>query len=226
MPGWILCEWIDATDRMQGADRIGAAGVLLLAVVYLLAPNEHGTTRLRRLLMWIGGLAIIPAAITLSLIVSEQPYIWFRSREFPVTLRIIGWAAAFALPLTLGYCLKLRRFWMIAVGALWVALLCTIEDRDGAISWFWRALGPYLLGVAGSIALIGAGMLERRKERINLGVAGVAVSIVAFYFSTVLDKLGRSVSLIGLGILFLMGGWALEKTRRRLVQHIVAGGSL
>ncbi len=32
-----------------------------------------------------------------------------------------------------------------------------------------------------------------------------------------MDKLGRSASLIGLGVLFLAGGWALEQMRRRLV---------
>jgi hypothetical protein len=35
-----------------------------------------------------------------------------------------------------------------------------------------------------------------------------------------MDKLGRSASLIGLGLLFLLGGWLLEKTRRRLVARL------
>jgi len=34
------------------------------------------------------------------------------------------------------------------------------------------------------------------------------------------NKLGRSASLIGLGLLFLLGGWFLEKTRRRLVNRL------
>jgi uncharacterized membrane protein len=69
----------------------------------------------------------------------------------------------------------------------------------------------------GSIGLIAWGLHEARKERINLGVAGFALTVLAFYFSTVMDKLGRSASLIGMGLLFLLGGWLLEKTRRRLV---------
>jgi hypothetical protein len=32
-----------------------------------------------------------------------------------------------------------------------------------------------------------------------------------------MDKLGRSFGLMGLGILFLIGGWALERVRRRLI---------
>jgi uncharacterized membrane protein len=35
-----------------------------------------------------------------------------------------------------------------------------------------------------------------------------------------MDKMGRSVSLIGLGVLLLLGGWLLERTRRRLVQQV------
>jgi hypothetical protein len=41
--------------------------------------------------------------------------------------------------------------------------------------------------------------------------------VIAFYFSEVMDKLGRSASLVGLGLLFLAGGWALERLRRQLV---------
>ena len=63
-------------------------------------------------------------------------------------------------------------------------------------------------------------MLERRAERINLGVAGFALTVLVFYFSSVMDRLGRSASLVGLGLLFLVGGWALEHTRRRLVASV------
>jgi hypothetical protein len=38
-----------------------------------------------------------------------------------------------------------------------------------------------------------------------------------FYFSSVMDRLGRAASLVGLGLLFLGGGWVLERARRRLV---------
>jgi hypothetical protein len=35
-----------------------------------------------------------------------------------------------------------------------------------------------------------------------------------------MDKLDRALSLITLGLLFVLGGWLLEKTRRRLVARI------
>ena len=52
---------------------------------------------------------------------------------------------------------------------------------------------------------------------VNLGIVGFAIAVGWFYFSDIFDKLGRSLGLIGLGILFLAGGWALERTRRKLM---------
>lgn len=57
-------------------------------------------------------------------------------------------------------------------------------------------------------------------ERINLGIVGFGLTILVFYFSSVMDKLDRSASLIGLGLLFLLLGWFLEKLRRRLVARV------
>jgi uncharacterized membrane protein len=51
-------------------------------------------------------------------------------------------------------------------------------------------------------------------------MAGFAITVLTFYFSSVMDMLGRSASLIGLGLLFLAGGWGLEKMRRRLVAQV------
>ena len=73
------------------------------------------------------------------------------------------------------------------------------------------------LGAAGLAAW---GILDGRAERVNLGVAGLGITVLVFYFSSVMDKLGRSASLMGLGLLFLGGGWVLERTRRRLLTHM------
>jgi hypothetical protein len=55
------------------------------------------------------------------------------------------------------------------------------------------------------------------KALVNLGIVGFAVAVGWFYFSNIFDEVGRSLGLIGLGILFLAGGWALEKMRRRIL---------
>jgi uncharacterized membrane protein len=68
------------------------------------------------------------------------------------------------------------------------------------------------------------GLRDSDKARINLGVLGFAVTVFAFYFSSVMDKLGRSVALIGFGVIFLIGGYELEKLRRKLVARVAGGG--
>jgi hypothetical protein len=100
----------------------------------------------------------------------------------------------------------------IVAAALWVA----------AGSWLGNAGGilPYLWSAVFSAGLVSCGVLERRRERINLGVSGFALTVVVFYFSSVMDRLGRSASLIGLGLLFLGGGYVLEQARRRLVASV------
>jgi uncharacterized membrane protein len=113
---------------------------------------------------------------------------------------------------------------MNLVAALWVVALGTTslpsQPNESVLRFTWRELGPYALCALGSIGLIAWGLKETRKERINLGVAGFALTVLVFYFSNVMDKLGRSASLIGLGLLFLLGGWLLERTRRRLVARL------
>ena len=56
------------------------------------------------------------------------------------------------------------------------------------------------------------------KPGAGVPAGAFGITVLAFYFSTVMDKLGRSASLIGFGLLFLAGGWALERARRRLVR--------
>jgi hypothetical protein len=55
---------------------------------------------------------------------------------------------------------------------------------------------------------------------VNYGVVAFAATVMWFYFSSVMDKLGRSLGLIMLGVLFLAGGWALERTRRKLISSL------
>ena len=55
------------------------------------------------------------------------------------------------------------------------------------------------------------------RALVNLGIVGFAAAVAWFYFSDIMTAMSRSLGLIGLGILFLAGGWALEKMRRRIL---------
>jgi hypothetical protein len=81
----------------------------------------------------------------------------------------------------------------------------------------------YALVAAAALTLVVWGVRIGTKALVNYGTAAFAATVMWFYFSDVMDKLGRSLGLIGLGVLFLAGGWALEQTRRRLVGHMDGG---
>ena len=209
-PAWLGAEWIAATEDRQGAP-ILAVGLLGLALAYLGAEpaTRPGLGRVRRALVWIGGLGIVPAAIFLVLATHD------RHRTLDALagwLPAVGWLAATGLPLAVAWLLRGRGGWPVAAGLGWAALAVLVGDLDGVAPYLW-------LGIL-AISLIAWGVRDRRVERVNLGVAGFALTLTAFYFSNVMDKLGRSASLIGLGLLFLGGGYLLERARRRLLAEI------
>jgi hypothetical protein len=107
---------------------------------------------------------------------------------------------------------------MNLAAAIWVVgLNLAVQVELDILSYAWCAIG--------SAAMVAWGIYEFRAERINLGMAGFALTIVFFFFSSVMDKLGRSASLMALGILFVGGGWYWEKLRRKLVAGLVTGGA-
>jgi hypothetical protein len=224
-PMWLSSEWTEATRGWIGGEKILSEGLLLLAITYLTALSPEKETSIRKVLMWIGGLGLIPG--TVFLVVSGT----FASGErhsLPVSSDALGWAVALALPLALAWCLRRNAAWMNAIAALWVVVLGTtslqrFKASETLLRYAWNELGAYAMCALGSIGLIAWGLREARRERVNLGVAGFALTVLAFYFSNVMDKLGRAASLIGLGLLFLLGGWLLEKTRRRLVAKLEKG---
>jgi uncharacterized membrane protein len=208
-PAWIGAEWVDAYP--SGGTffaRTLAEGLLLLAITYLTANKQ-------RALVWIGGIALFPAVLAVAFsgeAGGQQD--WNRMAIFLVC------ATAFPLPLGAALLLRGKAAWLNVVAAGWVLVLGLVaRDLGIFISREDKPLLYLWLGV-GAAGLVAWGMYEHRGERINLGMAGFAITVLCFYFSSVMDKLGRSESLIGLGVLFLAGGWALEKLRRRLVEKM------
>ncbi len=212
-PAWLGGEWIEATRGDVVSHQILTDGLLLLSISYLTALLPDKETPVRKVLSWIGALTVIFLTATVPLFSSSGPW---QNFSLPASFHILGWLAAFALPLALAFWLRGRAAWMNAIAALWVAILGETGQSYGAE----QKLSMYALWALGAIGLVAWGLKESRKERINLGVAGFALTVFAFYFSNVMNKLGRSASLIGLGLLFLLGGWLLEKTRRRLVARL------
>ena len=210
IPWWLLGEWSEA---VSAGDRITAAAVLVIALCYLsVRTGKHDSVRIA--LAWIGGIALLPAA----LIVALEPHIWSRTQHPPSAAAAIGWGGVIVLPLAFAYAFRRNAAWMNAVAAVWVVGLSAISDQRLELLLFAWCL-------VGATGLIGWGIYEYRAERINLGMAGFALTLIFFFFSSIMDKLGRSASLIVLGILFVAGGWQWEKLRRRLVAQTRLGGA-
>ena len=343
-PMWIAAEWIVATESYRGHELILVSGLTLLSIIYFTARWPGEDSYLRRALVWIGGLSLIPLVLYLA---SLRPRWWWwrRNDDIPLELAIVGWVVAIGLPLALGNLLRRRIAWENLAAAAWVVLLGTTTTRGGnalasawndlslyilfggatvALVWWgmresrryftnlglaglsltvltfyfssgmvdnllhslnlislislitliglvalvlglalgnllrkriawqylatafwvalmlftpirlgmrnpshylWTQLGPYLLCGVAAVALVWWGLHESRRERINMGLAGFALTVLTFYFSSVMDKMGRSLSLISLGVLFLVLGWGLMRARRHLLDRLEGGTS-
>jgi len=207
-PAWLVGEWIVATESLRGGAVLGTF-IVLLALAYLGAePFSTGHAALRRALVWIGALGFIPASLTLVLVSAGSRM----DDALPAALVVPGWIGAVGLPVAVGAVLRRSSLPPLAVAAIWVVAGTFLASHGGA--------APYLWGAVLAVGVIAWGVHERRAERINLGIAGFALTVLVFYFSDVMDKLGRSASLVGLGLLFLGGGYLLERTRRRLVANV------
>ncbi len=222
-PAWLCSEWEDLMGRFyeHTAMRILMSGIVLLAIVYFTGLTNSQKNPLRTALAWIGGIALIPATIMLADVYDWESY----SHPLSLKLHVVGWLVAILVPLALAFLLCGKKAWVHCVAVAWVIALSSVSttasDRS-LILYGWHELGAYFLCALGAAGLIFWCLHEKRKERINLGVAGFALTILVFYFSEVMDKLGRSASLIGGGILFLLVAWFMEKTRRKLVAKVRA----
>jgi uncharacterized membrane protein len=229
VPGWLVGEWEVRTQGFAVSNRLITEGLVLAAITYLTARTSQEDSPTRRALGWIGGLAVLPLSVWAFVEGREYWGWWWRNRT-PVSslFQITGWVIAICAPLALAFVLRKSAAWTNAVAAVWVLVIGTFharnEDAGANLPVFaWNSLGPYFWAGVGALGMVAWGLQERRRERINLGVAGFALTVIIFYFSNVMDKLGRSASLIGLGILFLFGGWALERARRQLVARVAGG---
>ena len=218
VPFWLIGEWIEAASQPMQAYPVVAVFSTLLATCYLTVRTSQTESRdpyTARTLGWIGGLGLLPAVLMLAL------WNWWGAAKTsaPDRLVVVGWIVAFLLPLGFAFIYRKAQTWMNAVAALWVAVLSALTLNHTPLWIFaWCAVG--------SAGMIAWGIAEFRAERVNLGMAGFAITILCFYFSSVMDKLGRSTSLIVLGVVFLAGAWYWEKLRRKLVARVNAGGAV
>jgi uncharacterized membrane protein len=216
IPAWIASEWSVRAEHFSSVERRIAQFLALVAITYLGARRQESDSNFRRALTWIGGIVLLPLCAVLAS--GDLDWGW-RSLPSPsMSLQVAGWLMAFVLPLAAAWFLRGRAaIWNLGF-AFWVWAVSVLDRHE-----FLQNLAVYGVCALGAIALVSWGLQEQRRERINLGVAAFAITIIAFYFSTMMDKLGRSASLVAFGLLFLLGGWKLEQLRRNLVARTAKG---
>jgi uncharacterized membrane protein len=214
-PAWVWGEWVAAQPPMsawRGMTPV-TIGLFLVACAYLAAKPPESAVRWRRALAWLGAVAIIPAGIAVALASDVyRAYGGIEQPEIGGATLVITWILALLLPLALAFFLRGREtVWMLAALA-WAAIVTQISPRSDA-----GELALYAMLAIGAAGIVLWGLRDQQRLAINVGVLGFALAVLGFYFSSMYDRLGRAVGLIGIGILFIGGGWLLERARRRLI---------
>ncbi len=109
--------------------------------------------------------------------------------------------------------------WLVVAGALALGNLVADGLYPG-----WMAFGYNLLSVSGVVWLVMTGVDRAEARLVNLGFMFFAVLLLARYFDTFWTLLGRSFFFMVGGVLLLVGGFLLERSRRHLTARIAASG--
>jgi uncharacterized membrane protein len=228
-PAWLISQWDIVIEWHSGGSRPLALGLVLIALCYVSARIGDQENPGRRALVWIGGIVLLPCVGIAVAIAGEEGNAFLLDHPPPplaFSTLLFGWAVALAAPLLLAWLLRRRAAWINCLWAAWAYALILSDQyallfRDNQYHHRLGAtLALYALCALGSVGLVFWGLYEKRKERLNLGIAGFAISVLFFYFDSFMGKLGRSASLLILGLLCLAGGSALEVTRRRLMSRM------
>ncbi len=225
IPSWLICEWSYGVDNHIGAGVYVGRFLFVWAILYLTAFIGTNRRVVRGILFTVSAIA---AVVGVSLLL-ESWRSWGGMHPYlPFYTRFWGWVDIVAIPI-LASLFRLRKSCVpvLASIAFVIALpWCTKSwnIRDGYGQYYGTNTEPsiaaYALVAAFCVFLIWWGVRQASRGLVNLGVVGFGGTVAWFYFSDLFDKMGRSLGLIGLGVLFLVGGWALEKTRRSLLAHM------
>jgi len=220
VPLWLAGEWLNATAfDYSNQERVIACGLFMTALAYFTAPSAGATpSPVRTRLLWIGALSLVPCGIAMAFM-TTVPWTPGTVPSIPAGLQTTGWIVAFGVPIVTAAMLQRLAVWRFLAAAAWVGGVVSLGARasDAWMHYAWWAVG--------AVGLVAWGVESARTERINMGSAALAVTIISFYFSEVMDRFGRSASLVGLGLLSIAGGWALERARRGLIRHVRGSAS-
>jgi hypothetical protein len=223
-PAWILSEFLFSADGHIGENVYTGRFLIVWAVLYLTFFLGSKRKILQGILFAVAAIASVVSVEVL--LVGWRS--WSGNQTYlPLGLRTWGWVDIAVLPLLFAV-FKFRKSVVPVAAAIgfsialpWCMRIQTQHFDNGTFhntyTYSVPNLAAHALVAAFAAFIIWWGVRQASKALVNLGMVGFALAVGWFYFSSIFDKVGRSLGLIGLGILFLAGGWALEKTRRNLV---------
>src|SRR5262249_31944891 len=120
VPAWLIAQWDVSTEHNFGGHRPVCMFLLLASLTYLSARIADEQSAVRRTLMWIGGIALLPCAGIVIAIAFEdsRPY-YGHALPIPTAARIVFWIVAVGAPLFLAFLLRGRATWINLLFALW-----------------------------------------------------------------------------------------------------------
>jgi uncharacterized membrane protein len=227
VPAWIVSEWSSRSDPYAGLQVHIARMLAVIGIVYLTAFLHSRKRIVFGILFAAGAILSITSVVVLS---DGWNRAFFTHASFvPVSYRLTA-LAILLLAILFGALADRRSIAPACVVAIIAYALPWAQNRvTEQFNTQWQRTEPNLLAyamvAAAAIFLVWWGVRTLAKALVNYGMAAFAATVVWFYFSSVMDKLGGSLGLITLGVLFLAGGWLLERTRRRLVGGIAEGAA-
>jgi uncharacterized membrane protein len=225
-PAWMLSEFSFYAQGHIGQDAYTGRILLVWAVLYLTVflGSKHKAAR-----GVLFGCAAIAGVFGVALMLDGWRS-WGDETSLSLTTRLCGWILIALLPLLASIFRPLKS--SIPVGAAivfslalpWCYRTWTTALLMGPNRGPYTESGPNLLAhalvAAFAVFIIWWGVRQASQALVNLGIVYFGLAVGWFYFSSIYDEVGRSLGLIGLGVLFLAGGWVLEKTRRRLLRKM------
>lgn len=230
LPAWMFCELEFRMDGHIGEPVYMGRLFFLWGVLYL-TFFAHS----RRRAVWgiLFAVSTINVVTGVALMLSNWES-WSSAQSFiPFSTRVWAWIAIAAVPLIVAAFHGHKGLVPIAVSIAFVIALPwsyrTITESynyPNGQHWSYTRTDPnliaHLLVAAFAVFFCWWGVQLVSRALVNLGILGFAASVLWFYWSDLYSKFDRSLGLIGLGILFLAGGWALEKIRRRILTRMAA----
>jgi hypothetical protein len=233
LPAWVLSEFSYQLQPYRGEWVYLLRVMAVLGAFYLVSFAGSKRRVVFGILFAVGAVGLMGSVIGLGDSWRNAAYGYFHQAGFVplgyrvATLGLIALIVAAGVLLSRWNALLIVLVAGLGYALPWASTTVTEDGWNGGRGYTHSdaSVLAYLMVAAVTIAFVGWGVRTASKALVNYGVAMFAVTVIWFYFSSVMDKLGRSFGLIVLGVLFLAGGWALERTRRELVRRMEPGNA-